>query len=61
MPCYFSQITEKGRFKIRGDLKMEHFEYGDRPSGPPVLGYVMLASFLSGVGLISSLVYLIVM
>ena len=40
---------------------MEHFEYGERPSGPPVLGYVMVASFLSGVGLISSLVYLIAM
>jgi len=40
---------------------MEHFEYGERPDGPPVLGYVLLASFASGIGVIGSLIYMIVM
>ncbi|MFK7802506.1 MAG: hypothetical protein AB8G95_12800 [Anaerolineae bacterium] len=40
---------------------MEHFEYGERPAGPSALGYVLLGSFVSGIGVIGSLIYMIVM
>lgn len=40
---------------------MENSEYGTRPEGPPVLGYIMIGSFVSTAAIISSVIYMIVM
>ena len=39
---------------------MEHFEYGERPEGPPVLGFVLLSAFVSGFVIIGLLAYMLI-
>ena len=40
---------------------MSDFEYGERPDGPPVLGYVMAGAMLTTMTLVGSVVYAIFM
>ncbi len=40
---------------------MDNFEYGDRPDGPPVLGYIMAGAMLTTLTMIGSAVYAIFM
>ena len=40
---------------------MENFEYGTRPEGPPVLGYIMIGSFVSTIAIFSTAIYWLAM
>ena len=42
-----------------GGLTMSEFEYGSRPEGPPVLGYVIVGAMFTTLTLLGSTLYLL--